>query len=41
MSWDLSINASEEEKEIVWHQIAQSFGKISGEFGLGLSFAVH
>jgi len=41
MLWDLSINASEEEKEIEWHQIARSFGTISGEFGLRLSSVVH
>jgi len=41
MLWDFSVTASEEEKEIVWHQIARSFGMISGEFGPGLSFVVH
>jgi len=41
MLWNLSINASEEEKEIAWHQIARSFGMISGEFGLRLSSVVH
>jgi len=41
MLLDLSIDASEEEKEIAWYRIAQSFGMTSGEFGLGLSFVVH
>jgi len=41
MLLDLFIDASEEEKEIAWYQIAQSFGMTSGELGLGLSFVVH